>query len=66
MKTTDKTAATTSTPSQLDAIETAALDDVTGGCGACGQACANGPAPAAAGGSRFPARFAALSSFARR
>jgi hypothetical protein len=63
MKTTDKTAATTSTPSQLDAIETAALDDVTG---ACGQACANGPAPAAAGGSRFPARFAALSSFARR
>lgn len=35
--------------SQLDAIETATLDDVTGGCAACGQNCANGPAPTAAG-----------------
>lgn len=43
MKTTDKTTAHPSNDSQLDAIDTAVLDDVTGGC-ACGQTCANGPA----------------------
>lgn len=66
MKTTDKTTAPLSNDSQLAAIDTAALDDVTGGCAACGQTCANGPVPAAAGGSRLANTFAAFSAFSRR
>ena len=62
MKTTDKTTPLTSNDSQLDAIDTVALDDVTGGCAACGQTCANGPAPVAADSSQLPA----LAAFSRR
>ena len=65
MKTTDKTTAPISNDSQLAAIDTAALDDVTGGCAACGQTCANSPAPAA-GGARLANAFAAYSAFSRR
>jgi hypothetical protein len=50
----------------LTSIDTASLDDVTGGCGACGQTCANGPASAAAGGSKLPGVFAAVNAFSRR
>lgn len=62
MKTTDKTPTT----ELLTSIDSASLDDVTGGCGACGQACANGQAPAAADASKLPAQFAAFSAFSRR
>lgn len=34
------------TTSTLPTIDELALDEVTGGCAACGQNCANGPAPA--------------------
>jgi hypothetical protein len=56
MKTTDKT--NTNTPNTSIetpvAIDSAALDDVTGGCGACGRTCELGAAPAAANGQRLP------------
>lgn len=44
MKTTDKTS--TNEAAHLAPIEAADLDGVTGGCAACGQNCAAGPAPA--------------------
>lgn len=66
MKTSKNEAPITSTNNtQLAAIETAALDDVTGGCAACGQNCAAGPAPAG-GGSKLQNAFAAFNAFARR
>lgn len=65
MKTTDKTAPTTE-ETTLTSIDTTSLDDVTGGCAACGQTCANGPAPAATGGSKLSKAFAAFNAFARR
>lgn len=43
MKTTDKT-------ETLASIDTLALDNVTGGCAACGQNCGAGAAPSAGGG----------------
>jgi hypothetical protein len=43
MKTTDTAATNEDT---LATIEAVALDNVTGGCAACGQDCANGRAPA--------------------
>lgn len=66
MKTNDKTHAPRSN-TQLVSIDVAALGDVTGGCGACGQNCANGPAPATAGGvNRAGLMAAAFSAFSRR
>jgi len=65
MNTTDKTAIAVSNDTALPSIDTASLDDVTGGCAACGQSCANGPAPAATGGTKLPALFAAVSAFSR-
>lgn len=64
MKTTDKTRARTE--ETLTSIEAIALDDVTGGCAACGQTCANGPAPAAARTNKFGALAAAFNAFSRR
>lgn len=49
MTPTDKTIVPTSNDSQLATIDPAVLDAVVGGCGACGQTCAAGPAPDAAG-----------------
>lgn len=62
MKTNDKT----TNEETLTSIEAIALDDVTGGCAACGQTCANGPAPAAARTNKLGALAAAFSSFSRR
>ena len=63
MKTTD---ATTTNEETLTSIEAIALDDVTGGCAACGQTCANGPAPAAARPNKLGAFAAAFNAFSRR
>lgn len=63
MNTTDQTVTPANAPAQngFAAIDVDALDDVTGGCGACGQACANGPAAQAAPAGNpaaLPAAFA--------
>lgn len=66
MKTTDK-ASNAATEETLASIDIVALDDVTGGCGACGQTCANGPAPTAAGAvNKAGLLAAAFSAFSRR
>lgn len=66
MKTTDKPS-DAATEDTLASIDIVALDDVTGGCGACGQTCANGPAPTTAGGvNRAGVLAAAFSAFSRR
>jgi hypothetical protein len=53
-----------STNTELASIDTVALEDVTGGCGACGQTCATGPAPVATA-PKVPA-FRNPLAFARR
>jgi hypothetical protein len=60
MKTSDKTnaAPVTSTDDAFASIDAIALDDVTGGCAACGQDCAAGPAPKAGAEQQNP--FAAF------
>lgn len=53
--------------SNLEQIDLAALDAVTGGCGACGQACAAGPAPAAGGAAaQIPGIFPTGGTFGPR
>lgn len=64
------TLSTASTPntddSQFASIEANALEAVTGGCAACGQTCAAGPAPTSAGGAaaQLPGLLGALGAFA--
>ena len=65
MKTTQQTQTAPTTPANQDAfvaIEVEALDDVTGGCAACGSDCAAGPAPRASA----PNAASQLDWFARR
>lgn len=66
MNTIDKNAVALNEDTALPSIDTESLGDVTGGCGACGQPCANGPAPAAAGAPKLPALFAAVNAFSAR
>ena len=49
---------------ELASIDAIALEDVTGGCGACGQTCAAGPVPVATA-PKVPA-FRNPFAFARR
>jgi hypothetical protein len=67
MKTTDKIPTTTINDT-LTSIDANALEDITGGCGACGQTCAMGTTLAAAADSVNNAgRLAeAFGAFARR
>jgi len=68
MKNSNTTVAPPSTSNQETAfasIDTVALDDVTGGCAACGQTCAAGPAPAPPV-TKQPGLFGTFSAFARR
>ena len=57
MKTTDKTNTPSTSIETPVAIDTAALDDVTGGCGGCGQTCQLGVAPAVANATQQPRPF---------
>ena len=65
MKTTEQNTGTTE--DTLATIDSIALDDITGGCGACGQTSANGAPPvAAAGANKAGLLGAAFSAFYRR
>lgn len=62
MKNNDKT----STEDTLTSIDAIALDDVTGGCAACGQTCGNGAAPTPGGVNKAGLIAGAFDAFSRR
>jgi hypothetical protein len=59
-----KTPKPTADNNEIASIDVVALEDVTGGCGACGQTCAAGPAPVAT--APRVAAFRTPFAFARR